>query len=85
MLVIPGIGSLAAAMASNRGGGGVPLYVGAGLASLAAAGMFVVVTRISDTNTWELASVSGRRENHQGRRTSAPSTEQEIEDSLQNT
>ncbi|KAJ2690231.1 hypothetical protein IWW39_000912 [Coemansia spiralis] len=55
MLVVPGLGSLAAS--ACKAGAHWPLYVGAGLAALGSLGMLVVVWRISDTNTWELARV----------------------------
>ncbi|KAJ2259176.1 hypothetical protein GGI13_000132 [Coemansia sp. RSA 455] len=53
MLVVPGLGSLAASACHGHW----PMYLGAGLATLGSLGMFVVVRRISDTNTWELARV----------------------------
>ncbi|KAJ2830907.1 hypothetical protein GGI24_001782 [Coemansia furcata] len=55
MLVVPGLGSLAASACES--GAHWPSYVGAGLAALGSLGMFMVVRGISDTNTWELARV----------------------------
>ncbi|KAJ1670722.1 hypothetical protein GGF38_001321, partial [Coemansia sp. RSA 25] len=73
MLVVPGMGSLAAdaACRASRMSSLLPLCVGAGVAALASAAMFVVVRRISDTNTWELASVRPPRPEN---RRSAPET-----------